>query len=132
MRFHDGTPWNADAAVLNFAHVMGGPNRTFASFHDWFALSGRLMRWQAISPFTFSLTFSSEYEPALRELCLVRPFRMISPSVLPDIYAGESSCGRFVNLTFQGARTWSFGGLTYRCGAAPRGRTPSLRYDDVG
>lgn len=125
VKFHDGTEWNADAAALNFGHVMGGPDRALGpSFHDWFALSVRLMRWRAVSNFTFSLTFDSEYEPALRELCLVRPFRMISPASLPDLSAGELSCGRWFNLTFQGARTWNFNNQTYRCGRGQRSRPP--------
>lgn len=116
--FHDGTPWNAKAAELNFGHVMGGTAKTLSAFHDWMALSVRMLRWAAVDTYTFAVTFDGEYEPALRELCLIRPFRMISPSVLPDIFNGELSCGRWFNNSFAGARVWTYGGVTYRCATA--------------
>ena len=44
VKFHDGTDWNAQAAWMNVAHVMGGVERMLAGFHDWFGLAPRLKR----------------------------------------------------------------------------------------
>lgn len=33
--FHDGAKWDAATAALNFDHIMGGPDRRLAGFHDW-------------------------------------------------------------------------------------------------
>jgi ABC-type transport system substrate-binding protein len=90
--FHNGEPWNAEAAVLNFDHIMGGKDKNRAGFHDWFLIPAKLMKWEAVSTLVFKLTFSEYYAPALQELSHKRPFRMIAPAGLPDIAAGLLSC----------------------------------------
>ena len=121
VRFHDGTAWNAEAAKLNFDHILGGATKSFAGFHDWYALPGALQSWAVVNTFTFQLTFSSYYEPALRELTFVRPFRMISPAALPQITNGDISCSAWK----QGAPRVTRDGLyTCRGVAAPIGTGP--------
>ena len=95
--FHDGAEWDAKAASLNFDHIMGGKELKFQGFHDWHGLPGALKSWNAIDKFTFELEFTKFYEPALRELSFIRPFRMLSPRQMPDINAMELSCSAWRN-----------------------------------
>jgi nickel transport system substrate-binding protein len=90
--FHDGAEWDSNAASLNFEHIMGGKELKFQGFHDWHGLPGALKSWSAVDKFTFELEFTKFYEPALRELSFIRPFRMLSPRQMPDLKAGELSC----------------------------------------
>ena len=100
--FHDGEAWTAAAAVANFDHIMAIPG-----FHDWYGLPFAIASWTAVDTTTFKVTFNYYYEAALRELCLIRPFRFTSPLVLPNGANGDISCGAWRN----GApRAWSISG----------------------
>ena len=93
--FHDGEKWTAQAAKINFDHILGGSTKSFAGFHDWYGLPDAISSWEATDETTFVVKFKTYYEPALRELTFTRPFRMISPKSLPDIAKGELSCMAF-------------------------------------
>ena len=86
--FHDGEPWNAAAAKVNFEQIMGGTGASGGTYalkgmHDWMGFTQQLDGWTVIDDMTFKLTFTDYYEAALRELTFIRPFRMISPKALP-------------------------------------------------
>mmetsp|Transcript_20696 Transcript_20696/g.64810 ORF Transcript_20696/g.64810 Transcript_20696/m.64810 type:complete len:702 (-) Transcript_20696:244-2349(-) len=94
--FHDGSPWNAAAAVANFDQIMGGhgtlgSRKVLRGMHDWLGFTQALDAWEAIDEMTFSLTFTSYYEAALRELSTIRPFRMSSVAALPSLADMELS-----------------------------------------
>ena len=91
----DGEDWNAEAAKINFDHIMGGKTRSRSGFHDWYGLAAAIESWAATGSMTFEVTFASYYEPALRELSVIRPFRMVSPKALPAIAEGYISCNDF-------------------------------------
>ena len=88
--FHDGSPWNAAAAVANFEQIMGGTGvlgsrKVLRGMHDWLGFTQQLDAWEAVDDMTFSLTFTTYYESALRELATIRPFRMSSVAALPSL-----------------------------------------------
>ena len=94
--FHDGTPWNAAAAVTNFDQIMGGTGtlgsrKVLRGMHDWLGFTQELDAWAAVDDMTFSLTFKSYYEAAFRELATIRPFRMSSVAALPSLANMELS-----------------------------------------
>ena len=78
--FHDGEKWNAAAAKINFDHILGGPERRRAGFHDWFGLGAAIESWTAVDDMTFKVTFKYHYEAALRELTFRRRERPRSAS----------------------------------------------------
>lgn len=94
--FHDGSPWNAAAAVANFEQIMGGTGvlgsrKVLRGMHDWLGFTQQLDAWAAVDDMTFSLTFKTYYEAALRELSTIRPFRMSSVAALPKLTDMELS-----------------------------------------
>lgn len=76
--FHDGSPWNAEAAKLNFDHVLAGP-LTGGDFHGWYELPAQIDRWEAVDEHTFDIFTRGAYYPLLQELSYIRPLRMLSP-----------------------------------------------------
>ena len=98
--FHDGEPWNAAAASVNFEQIMGGKGESGGTYalkgmHDWMGFTQQLDGWSVVDDMTFKLTFTEYYEAALRELTFIRPFRMISPKALPSFANGELSHVRY-------------------------------------
>jgi len=93
--FHDGEKWDAAAAKINFDHIMGGKTRSRGGFHDWYGLAAAMESWRDVDSMTFEVVFAHYYEPALRELSVIRPFRMSSPKALPSIDQGYISCNDF-------------------------------------
>ena len=94
--FHDGEPWNAAAAKVNFEQIMGGTGESGGTYalrgmHDWMGFTQQLDGWSVVDDMTFKLTFTEYYEAALRELSFIRPFRMMSPKVLPKLADGGLS-----------------------------------------
>lgn len=73
--FSDGTPFNAQAVVMNFKAVMDNAKR-----HDWLPIVGKIESYEAKDDMTFVLTLNAPYYPALEDLSLPRPFRFLSPS----------------------------------------------------
>lgn len=106
--FHDGTPWNAAACKTNFDHIMGGngvgPPPSYGAgksgwalegLHDWMGFSQQVYGWEAVGDMQFKLTLTTYYEAVFRELAVIRPFRMMSPAVLPSITDMKLSHNRF-------------------------------------
>jgi ABC-type transport system substrate-binding protein len=57
--FHDGNKWNAEAAALNFDHIMGkapgDTTKSWGGFHDWYGLVGAMDDWEAIGEYKFKV-----------------------------------------------------------------------------
>jgi ABC-type transport system substrate-binding protein len=116
--FHDGSPWNAAACKLNLDHIMGGDGTAppsygngrsgyaMQSMHDWMGFTQSIQGWSVVDDMTFRLTLSSYYEAVLRELAVIRPFRMVSLAVLPPIENMELSHNRWRHGS---ARQFPFG-----------------------
>lgn len=75
--FHDGTPWNCEAARLNFDHVL---SETVKQRHQWFGAGQHLKSWTCNGEFEFILETSSPFYPMLQELTYIRPLRFASPA----------------------------------------------------
>lgn len=86
VRFSDGQPWSAEAAVKNFQAIMGNAQR-----HRWLGLTDKIAGFEAAGPYEFRLTLKTPYYPCLEDLSLPRPFRMLSPAAFPD--DGDTSKG---------------------------------------
>jgi len=122
--FHDGSAWNAAAAKANFDQIMGGNGasggtKALKGLHDWLGFTQSLDAWAAVDSMTFKLTFTSYYESALRELAIIRPFRMISIASLPNMGAMEVSHNKW-----RGGAPRVFGGYTMRGVSSPIGTGP--------
>ncbi|WP_104751047.1 nickel ABC transporter substrate-binding protein [Helicobacter salomonis] len=83
--FSDGTKFDAQAVKANFDAILNNLDR-----HTWLELSNVLVNCEVIDPSTIALNLKHPYEPTLRELSLIRPFRFISPKALLN---GQSKDG---------------------------------------
>ena len=54
--FHDGSPWNAEAAKVNFDHILGGATKSWGGFHDWYGLAFSMKSWEAVDEYTFRVS----------------------------------------------------------------------------
>lgn len=77
--FSNGEKFDANAVKMNFDAIMNNQKR-----HSWLELSNIIKSYEAKDDFTFVLHINHAYEPTLRELALVRPFRFIAPSAMID------------------------------------------------
>jgi len=75
--FHDGTPFDCAAAVLNLDHVL---SPTVKQRHQWFGSGKHLKSWQCMGDYELVLQTSSPFYPLLQELTYIRPLRFASPS----------------------------------------------------
>ncbi|MFK3704287.1 nickel ABC transporter substrate-binding protein [Klebsiella sp. NPDC088457] len=75
VRFSNGEPFNAQAAVANFQAVLANRQR-----HAWLELTNQISDVRALSDTQLQITLKSAYYPFLQELALPRPFRFIAPS----------------------------------------------------
>jgi nickel transport system substrate-binding protein len=85
VKFHDGTPFNANAVKLNFDAILRNIER-----HAWMSLTGKIQSYEALDEYTFQMVLSEAYYPTLVELGLTRPFRFISPK---NFIGGETKNG---------------------------------------
>lgn len=76
--FADGEPFDAEAVVKNFEHIMANRQR-----HAWLDLANKIERFEAAGPLVFRLVLNAPYYPALDDLSLPRPFRFLSPAAFP-------------------------------------------------
>ncbi|KAG7671861.1 putative Nickel-binding periplasmic protein [Nannochloris sp. 'desiccata'] len=83
VKFHDGTPWNAEVAAANFDNVLAKALLS-EDYHGWYDLPSRLTSWEVKDEFAFDLVFNSPYYPALQELTYIRPLRMLSKAQMPE------------------------------------------------
>lgn len=83
--FHDGEPFNAEAVRLNIDAVQHN-----AVKHAWIKLSTKIVDTKVIDEYTFEMTLSEPYYPALLELSMTRPYVFLSPK---DFINGETKDG---------------------------------------
>lgn len=79
VKFTDGTPLTAQVVKANFDAILANRER-----HAWLDLVNEIDKTEAVDEHTFRLTLKHAYFPALIELGLPRPFRMISPACMKD------------------------------------------------
>lgn len=77
VQFHDGTPWNCDAAKLNFDHVLSD---VVKQRHQWFGVGKYLKSWTCTGEFELVLETTAVFYPLLQELTYIRPLRFASPA----------------------------------------------------
>jgi nickel transport system substrate-binding protein len=85
--FHDGTPWNCEAAKMNFDHVLAGPLRE-PEWHGWYGVPKYIKDWVCTSDLELVLTTKIKFYPFLQELSFIRPLRFLSPNAFAE---GSSS-----------------------------------------
>ena len=70
--FHDGAPWNCDAAKLNFDHVLADPLRT-PDWHGWYGLIDQIKSWDCgANDLEFIVKTKDKYYPFLQEMSFIR------------------------------------------------------------
>ena len=79
VKFSDGASFDAKAVKLNFDAILANRDR-----HKWLELANILKDCEIIDDKTIALYLQNAYEPTLKELSLVRPFRFISPLAMKD------------------------------------------------
>ena len=84
--FHDGTPFNCSAAILNFDHVLSDVVR---QRHQWFGAGKYLKSWTCNGESELVLETSSPFYPLLQELTYIRPLRFASPSAFAEGLASD-------------------------------------------
>lgn len=77
--FSNGEPFDAQAVVKNFHSILKNKVR-----HSWSALVMTIDNVVALDNYTIKLTLYHPYIATLNELALVRPFRFIAPSMIPN------------------------------------------------
>ncbi len=85
--FHDGTPFNAEAARWNLERWVGTDD------HSWLPTTTRITRIETPAEHTLVLTMSGFYYPTLQDLTLVRPVRFLSPASVGADGAFASAVG---------------------------------------
>ena len=79
--FHDGTPWNCEAAKLNFDHVLSD---IVKQRHQWLGITEKLKSWSCAGNMTFVLETNEPFYPLLQVLSYIRPLRFASPSAFAE------------------------------------------------
>lgn len=79
IKFSNGEKCDAYAIEKNFSAILKNRKR-----HSWVELANLIESAKALSPTIFELRLSEAYLPTLYELSLVRPFRFIAPSSIPE------------------------------------------------
>lgn len=77
--FSNGERFNAKAVKKNFDSILKNRAR-----HSWARLSYLIENVRILSDFKIEITLKTPYSAALSELALIRPFRFIAPSEIPD------------------------------------------------
>lgn len=88
VQFHDGSPWNCDAAKLNFDHLLSGELR---SRHGWYGIPLYTEDWFCNNDMEFVLRTNAKHGPYLQELTFIRPIRMISPAAFVKVGNGTDA-----------------------------------------
>lgn len=104
VEFHDGTPWNCDAAKLNLDHVLSD---IVKQRHSWFGAVQYLTSWTCNGDFELVMDLSKPFYPFLQELTYIRPLRFASPSAFAQ---GQDSHPDFHNSCESGkfGSKWDF------------------------
>ena len=88
--FHDGTPFNAEAAKWNLERWVGTDR------HSWLPTTTTVDTIETPDEFTVVMTMKNFYYAAIQDLALVRPVRFLSPSSV-------DANGEFVSAVGTGA-----------------------------
>lgn len=88
VEFHDGTPWNCQAAVLNFDHVLSD---TVRKRHQWMGVGKHLKAWSCGSDvYELILETDTTFYPFLQELSYIRPLRFASPMAFAEDFNSDA------------------------------------------
>ncbi|TLD79774.1 nickel ABC transporter, nickel/metallophore periplasmic binding protein [Helicobacter sp. MIT 05-5293] len=79
VRFSNGEIFDAAAAKKNFDSILTNKIR-----HSWSNLSLLIQDVRIIDDLSLQITLSKPYAPTLTELSLIRPYRFIAPSMIPN------------------------------------------------
>lgn len=83
VQFHDGTPWNCEAAKLNFDHVLAAPLRS-PDYHGWYSVPKLVDSWSCREDGVFVVKLKSKFYGFLQDLSFIRPLRMLSPAAFSN------------------------------------------------
>lgn len=81
--FHDGAPWNCQAAKMNLDHVLAGA-LVEPEWHGWYGVPKYLKDWTCTSDMELVMTTSVKFYPFLQELTYIRPIRFMSPNAFAE------------------------------------------------
>lgn len=79
VKFSDGEIFNANAVKANFDAIMANKKR-----HSWAEFTQQFDHLEVIDDYTIKIFLKNVYEPTLRELAMIRPYRFISPKAMID------------------------------------------------
>ncbi|WP_086045816.1 staphylopine-dependent metal ABC transporter substrate-binding lipoprotein CntA [Staphylococcus aureus] len=74
VKFHDGTPFDADAVKKNIDAVQENKK-----LHSWLKISTLIDNVKVKDKYTVELNLKEAYQPALAELAMPRPYVFVSP-----------------------------------------------------
>ncbi|MGG7073245.1 nickel ABC transporter substrate-binding protein [Campylobacter sp. 9BO] len=77
--FSNGEKFNAAAVKANFDAILDNRKR-----HAWLELANIITDVKVVGEYEVELFIKNAYEPTLKELSLIRPFRFIAPSAMMD------------------------------------------------
>ncbi|MCR4435086.1 MAG: nickel ABC transporter substrate-binding protein [Clostridiales bacterium] len=72
VKFSDGSDFNAEIVKKNYDAVLKARDQ-----HSWLELVNQMDRTEAVDGSTFKIYFKNPYYPALQELTLIRPMRIL-------------------------------------------------------
>lgn len=78
VKFSDGSDLDANVIKKNFDDILA-----HKEYWDWMAAIGYLDTYEVVDDYTFKVTFTDSYYPALQEFAAIRPLRMIGRAGLP-------------------------------------------------
>ncbi|WP_273225082.1 nickel ABC transporter substrate-binding protein [Geosporobacter ferrireducens] len=84
VKFSDGSDFNAEIVKKNYDAVLKAKDN-----HSWLELVSQIESTEVVDLYTFKITLSNPYYPALQELTLVRPMRFLGAAGFPE--SGETS-----------------------------------------
>lgn len=79
VKFSNGEIFDAKAVKANFDAIMQNKER-----HSWLGLTKAFKNLEIVDDFSVKLHLNYVYEPTLKELTLIRPFRFIAPSAMKN------------------------------------------------
>lgn len=78
VKFSDGSDFNAEVVKKNYDAVL-----KVKESHNWLELVNQIEKAEAVDANTFRITFKNPYYPALQELTLIRPMRILGTAGFP-------------------------------------------------
>ncbi|RDU70325.1 nickel ABC transporter, nickel/metallophore periplasmic binding protein [Helicobacter aurati] len=79
VKFSNQEPFDAIAAKKNFDSILLNRVR-----HSWSNLALLIEKVEILNPYQIQIILKQPYAPTLAELSLIRPFRFIAPSMIPN------------------------------------------------